>query len=393
MENNTRERLLGQTQAAKALVSLIPDRYFIDPNTTFVDPAMGGGQYLAEVVKRCEKYHTREQVMPRIYGAETLPWFTNRAKLYNKLSACNLTLSNKPFENMKSKVIIGNPPYQDVSNKATNNKLWMKFVDDAFDRCEEGGIISLVTPTSFVGNTAVPARNRRRLLKDFNLTRVDYTAGKHFTVGVDICFWTAIKEPYSGKTLVVDELGERYIDLREELPMPQSKKFVHTLSEKIGEIISRDTTSKLQGVWGHAEESENGYTVFWSGRNKKKTVKELPDNVGKLKVVASYSASYRGWFITSEAVAGWNRMWMVDSVEEGLELGSTFSQPVLQFFMDTWRKTAGYTPAIRHKSMIPDLRGMTNNQINELFELTPDEISYIYSNHSEPKQMQRVINA
>ena len=79
MENNTiRTRIFGQQLAAEAIVNAIPTRYFKDPNTTFFDPAIGGGQYLAAVVKRCEKYHKREQILPRIYGVESNMMFIVR---------------------------------------------------------------------------------------------------------------------------------------------------------------------------------------------------------------------------------------------------------------------------------------------------------------------------
>ena len=32
---------------------------------------MGGGQYLSEIVKRCQKYYNIEDILPRIYGAES----------------------------------------------------------------------------------------------------------------------------------------------------------------------------------------------------------------------------------------------------------------------------------------------------------------------------------
>ncbi len=291
----------------------------------------------------------------------------------------------------KYKVIIGNPPYQDSNNVATNNKLWMKFVNRAFDLCDEGGFISFITPDTVVGPTLQPAKNRERLSSDFSLESLDYCADDFFNVGVNICRWTARNEPYSGQTRVIENGGERTIDLQKELPLKKEAVAVNSLAEKIASIVKRDTTVKLNGHFDSPLDIEDGdIPVYWSGPNKIRNINKKLSNDGQFKVVVSYSASPQKWFVTSSAASGWNKLYPVDSIEEGLAIGSTLSHPVIRFFMDNWRKTAGFTPAIRQKDMMPDIRGMSDDEINCLFELTPEEVSMVYTNQKSVKDELRV---
>lgn len=107
---------------------------------------MGGGQYLAEIVKRCEKYHSREQVLPRVYGRESHKMFINRASRYHNLKGANLTLNLDSFSHMKFDVVIGNPPYQ----KGKNSDFYVKFIEKSADLLKEGGYFSYIVPNRFI---------------------------------------------------------------------------------------------------------------------------------------------------------------------------------------------------------------------------------------------------
>jgi hypothetical protein len=65
--------------------------------------------------------------------------------------------------------------------------------------------------------------------------------------------------------------------------------------------------------------------------------------------------------------------------------------PVISFYLDHWRKTAGFTPAIKNKNCLPDVRGMSDQDIKNLFKLTNDEYDFIIANHKDYPQTQRVI--
>ena len=62
MKDNTNllHRLKGQDDIALEMISELPEEVFMDPNSSFVDLSMGGGQYLSQVAKRCSMYHNDE---------------------------------------------------------------------------------------------------------------------------------------------------------------------------------------------------------------------------------------------------------------------------------------------------------------------------------------------
>ena len=80
--------LLFRMEQPKILVqeaiSQLPAYLFESENTTFLDPAMGGGDYLYEIKQRLlDVGHSKENIASRIHGIEDNIIFVNRAKMRN----------------------------------------------------------------------------------------------------------------------------------------------------------------------------------------------------------------------------------------------------------------------------------------------------------------------
>jgi hypothetical protein len=252
-----------------------------------------------------------------------------------------------------------------------------------------------LTPNSLVGRTRLPAKRRAQLSTDYSLDWVDHNANTYFPqVGVDICSWCVTNRPYTGVTTVIDGKKQENIDLREELPTPLNLKKVDSLAEKIYAHIGDHGIIALERQYNDVDQvpvEDGEYLNYYSGRNKSFRTNDVCKNTGKLKVVFSFSATYKQWFITSANVSGSNLYVEINSVEEGLEIGSTLMHPVMMFYLDNWRRTAGYCPAIRNVGALPDIRGLSDEQIAEKLELTPDEVDYIMSEYVPYKSMERVL--
>jgi hypothetical protein len=391
-------RVNQRKEAVGKALKDVPYEILVNPETKVLDAAMGGGHYLAEVLRlRVEAGVPPEKAAKTLYGCESSLVYLNHAKWKLNLQNVNLAIlkvSQLSKLGMKFDVILGNPPYQDANNKAKDQKLWMKFVQAYFNLLKDGGYMSILTPNSLVGKTKIPAALRKRFTSDFSLLSMDHTANDYFKVSVSIAQWLAVKTPYQGVTKVKDHKGSREIDLRVELPVPSEKIHTQALSEKIHEAVRSGVLPTLSTdlATPNLPASDTGtYKTYVSGRNKFYMADSPTLDNGKWKTVFSYSATYKQWFVTQDNVCGSHRLVFVETPEEGVEVGEMLMRPLMRFYLDTWRKTAGYTPAIKNKDCLPDLRGMIDNKIYDMLGLTKDEIQIIIDHYNEYPDMERVL--
>ena len=358
-------------------------------NGEILIPGAGIGSYVVELIER--------GVNPeKIHAVELSPaYFDLGNGMFSRLGVNYIQTDFLTWNpQMQFNIIIGNPPYQDSNNFAKNNKLWMKFVFSSLKLLKKGGYLSMITPNSFVGRTLQPAKIRTLLSTEHSLISVDHNADSYFKVGVGICQWLAKKTPYGGVTLVTEGENTRTIDLCKELPLVEGSQMKDSIAEKINSIVKRPETVTLSTTFEEFDFIPNPsgkHKVYTSGRNKFYLTDSVSDKRGQWKVAFSFSATYKGWFVTQDDVAGFNRMVYVSSPEEGVEIGNTLLHPVMSFYLDTWRKTAGFTPAIKNQHCLPDIRGLTDNEVRTKFELTDEEYEYIQSNHQPYKSVPRIL--
>ena len=104
---------------------------------------------------------------------------------------------------MKFDVVIGNPPYQrDTKGDrggSSSNPLWWEFSNTAFNLVKEGGVVSLITPDNIMSGgeqfTSLLIGSKSK----YDLKLIDFSANDHFSVGIKICRWVAIKRNPTGE--------------------------------------------------------------------------------------------------------------------------------------------------------------------------------------------------
>ena len=145
----------------REVVYSIPEKFILDSETKFFDPAMGGGQFLRGILDRAvELGVSRESILPRLYGIERSLPYVNHAKWKLGLEGANLAVSRQydvELFNVRFDVVVGNPPYQETENgkrKDQASNLWSKFWVKCLEVSSEGGFVSLITPTSWLSPSA-----------------------------------------------------------------------------------------------------------------------------------------------------------------------------------------------------------------------------------------------
>jgi len=132
------------------ILDKIPEEVWKNPKSTFLDPCMGKGTFLLEIVRRLVYIYgyTKEDAKSRVYGYDIRVKYVNHLTRRGFMNVRHKDFLNEMI-NMEFDVVLGNPPYQlKVGNKKTE-PLWNKFVKKSFQVCKENGYVSLIHPSGW----------------------------------------------------------------------------------------------------------------------------------------------------------------------------------------------------------------------------------------------------
>ena len=189
----------------KRVVYSIPDLIIQNPESTYADLAMGGGQFLQGVLNRCiESGQSREQILPRLYGFERSKVYLNYGRWRNNLQGVNLAILDPERDlnsvSMKFDVVIGNPPYslpkgQKAVSDGTKN-LSLKFIEKANSLLKPEGYISMLTPLNFLKPTDREKPTRSfSVFEGLKLSFIETGVQRSWFpgIGTSIALWGAVK--------------------------------------------------------------------------------------------------------------------------------------------------------------------------------------------------------
>lgn len=147
------------------MLDKLPKSVWTSTTTTFLDPALGGGQFVRAVEKRLKKYgHSDSNISQRVFGFESsllnVRYAVNKYKLVGQYKVGNF--SDEDIINMKFDVILTNPPYH---GKGYPEHL--KFLNKAY-KFSNQYILFLHPSTYLVDNKKENEyyQNARNLIKD-----------------------------------------------------------------------------------------------------------------------------------------------------------------------------------------------------------------------------------
>jgi len=168
-------RQFGIANIVNNMLDALPTEIWTSATTTFLDPAIGGGQFVKEIERRLrEAGHSAENIKSRVFGYDSSNLRLRATKGRNRLIG---TYEVKDFisENthMKFDVTVMNPPYTDGTNgKAT---LWDKFISKAMDM---SNTVAAVVPSSLAQSNNY--RSLRKRINDNGLGVVEFLPSETF---------------------------------------------------------------------------------------------------------------------------------------------------------------------------------------------------------------------
>lgn len=131
------------------ILDQLPAEVWTSETTTFLDPAIGGGQFIHAIEQRLRSAgHSDDNINGRVYGCEnsklSVQYAKNKYKLVATLGVGDFL--TKDFTTMKFDVVVGNPPFKNGNEPGGKSSLWRKFVTKSWSLVSENGHHLMIAP-------------------------------------------------------------------------------------------------------------------------------------------------------------------------------------------------------------------------------------------------------
>ncbi len=388
-QNPSKGEVFTPVALVNEILNNIPEHVWRNPNSTFLDPCMGRGTFLIEIVNRLVYIYgyTEKDAKSRVFG------FDIRLKYVSRLVRRGfVNVRHKDFLreviNMKFDVVIGNPPYQENMDngkskgggKGGDKNLYSKFIKKSFDILGYGGsLFFLVPPSVFSPKNS----NRDILLSDNNnLKLVKFFDKNPFpNVNTNVCYFNLVKGENKGDTLVLYKNTEILTRLGKDQIFPSN--FDKTSLSIFSKIFNQDLENMgfIRDCSLHTQKKElfsktitdSHMHPIYSG-SKLIYCSQLPNNITIRKIVVSRSGYFKpildnGFAGTSES----NFFITGDNIDKKYQL---LTHPLYRFIVEK-SKFNGYI----NQDVLNRLPFyFTEETPYKFFGLTEDEITYVESN-------------
>jgi type I restriction-modification system DNA methylase subunit len=203
--NPSKGEVFTPSELVREMLDEIPTNVWENPESMFLDPCMGKGTFLIDIVTRLINIYgySQEDAVSRVYGYDTCVKYVNHLKRGGLVNVFHKDFLNEEL-NMKFDVIVGNPPYNNNgkikgTKQTSGTSLWLQFLKKIPSLMNENGICSLIVPAA-VGNTNSLGW---KALKEKRV--ISITTGineKYFNVGTSISNIVFKNQPPTNKHLI-----------------------------------------------------------------------------------------------------------------------------------------------------------------------------------------------
>ena len=351
----------------------LPHEIWQSSTTTFLDPAMGGGQFLVEIQQRLrDQGHSDENISSRVWGCEKNKLRVNYAKNNKKLVCNNLYVSDflsRDWGNMKFDVVVGNPPYQNIHG-AKRWPIWHEFVVNSCELSNQ--YVMLVTPNSWIGASNSEAKD----LIWKNITKASLDVDKYFNVGSTFSWFFLDLNNTSSVFDVTTPSGMFSVSKSTEwLPATISEASL-SINQK---VFSRAGFGFKRGECHTSNKekfSDKGHEVFHT-HAQTLYMKSKPSNFGSYKVAFSLSGDIRPRigkdFGVSQAVA-----YLEIQETQASNAEAVFNSQLFRWILQNNKWSGWNSLDVIKRLPFVDLSSSWDDQkLFDYFQLSSDEISHI----------------
>ena len=361
------------SELVREMLDKIPTSVWENPNSMFLDPCMGKGTFLIEIVTRLINIYgySKEDAISRVYGYDTCVKYVNHLKRGGLTNIFHKDFLNTDF-NMKFDVIVGNPPYQDSGKtQGKNSSLWTKFIITSNGLIKENGYISFIVPISWIA----PSESQKNELNDVffknNLVYLNTECKNFFNVGSTFSYFIIKKNNKYIQTNVNDSF---YEDIRFNFLPKKINQTTLSIAKKI--FFTDDNKLNFSSSLRNDKLVDGGEYFVWYGNTLKQS-NSLGKNFDKLKVVVNKPGYLNPRFDNGNYNTSANNYWVeVNSESEGNNIISFFNSQIGKNLFEKLFKYSGYNSLGVLKSLPTVIKNhqWDTKKFIEIFNLNDDEI-------------------
>jgi hypothetical protein len=149
------------------ILDQFPESEWVSKTSTWLDPAIGGGQFVRAIEARLARYgHSKKNIAKRVFGFEEsdlhIRYAINKYKLVGNYTRMKYQDFLEADLGMKFDNVVGNPPYnsakESVGGTGGNSRLYLHFREKALTCLHPDGHLAYISPKNIV----------KKLIKDGN---------------------------------------------------------------------------------------------------------------------------------------------------------------------------------------------------------------------------------
>jgi site-specific DNA-methyltransferase (adenine-specific) len=388
------------------ILDQLPAEVWTSKTSTFLDPALAGGQFVREIERRLRAVgHSAKNISGRVYGCESsilaVKYAVNKYKLAGTYGVGDFL--NKDFGSMKFDVVVGNPPYQDHSGR---NTIYPKFYAKSNTLLKKNGILTMITPPAIIcGLWGLKNPDGITMPEPIKIERI--VLGKnlksHFpNIGQEFCYFILRNESKvdnSKVKITIDGVGvevtspiiPKIFESRNDIPLIQSilnKCFIFncdpykTTSSDYGKNAKTSKNGKHLAV----ETLSNGdfvtRKITWTGSHRHLGVPKVMISMYGNCALVDYThnlVSAACEKTENGKLKGHNVLTVVTNNDAESEMLVKVLASKLQKFFNhvTWETRAPYVHFLKNFKGVDLSKKWTDNKLYAHFGLTQEEINYI----------------